>query len=109
MFFLILIIQSDNSNYTGQCKHTPVAARQLVSIVEKMVVDTISVLISIFKRSENSITHYINILIITVTRGKLFASSIVSIPFIVEGAGEFTTLLIHRLQGPLSICSYRHS
>ena len=30
-----------------------------------------------------------------VTRRKLFASSFVNIPFIVEGAGEFTSLLIH--------------
>ena len=45
----------------------------------------------------------------TVTRGKLFASSVVSIPFIVEGAGEYTSLLIHKLNGPLSLCSYSHS
>ena len=97
------------SNYIGQYKHTPVVAILLVSIVEEMVVDTISVLIPIFIRRENSITHYINILIITVTRGKLFASSVVSISFIVEGAGEFTSLLIRTLSGPLSLCSYRHS
>ena len=62
-----------------------------------MVVDTISVLIPIFIRSENSSIYYISILIMTVTRGKLFASYFVSIPFIVEGAGEFTSLLIRKL------------
>ena len=87
-------MQNDNSIYIGQCKHTPVVAILLVSIVEKMVVDTISVLIPIFIRSENSITHYINILIITVTREKSFVSSVVSVPFIFVGAGEFTSLLI---------------
>ena len=90
----VLISIFIKSIYIGQCKHTPVVAILLVSIVEKMVVDTISVLIPIFIRSENSITHYINILIITVTRGKLFASSVVSTSLIVEGAGKFTSLLI---------------
>ena len=33
-------------------------------------------------------------LIITVTRGKLFVSSVASTLLIVEGAGEFTSLLI---------------
>ena len=108
-FALILIIQSDNSNYIGQYKHTPVVAILLVSIVEEMVIDTISVLIPIFIRSKNSITHYINILIITVTRGKSFASSVVSIPLIVEGAGESTIGLISKFSGPLSLCWYNHS
>ena len=40
----------------------------------------------------HSITHYINILIMTVTRGKLFVSSVVSISFIIKGAGEFISL-----------------
>ena len=70
-----------------------------------MVTDTISVLIPIFIRSDNSITYYINILIIIITRRKLFASSVISISFIVEGAGEFTSLLICTLSGPLSLCS----
>ena len=98
-----------NSNCIEQYKHTPVIDILLVSKIEEMVVDTISVLIPIFIRSDNSITHYINILIMTVTRGKLLASSVVSISFIVEGTGEFTSLLIYTLNGPLSLCSYRHS
>ena len=68
-----------------------------------MVLDIISVLIPMLY---NSSIYYINILIMAVTRGKLFASSVVSILFIVEGAGEFTSLLIHKLGGPLSLCSY---
>ena len=73
-----------------------------------MVVDTISVLY-MFIWSENSVTHYINILIIiTVTRGKSLASSVVRIPFIVEGAGEFILLLMRKLSGTLSFCSYSH-
>ena len=39
----------------------------------------------------------------TVIKGKLFVSFYVSIPFIVEGAGEFISLLIHKLSGPLSV------
>ena len=90
----VLISIFIRSNYIGQYKHTPVVAILLVSIVEEMAVDTISVLIFIFLRNENSITHYINILVITVTRGKLFPSSVVSTSLIIEGAGEFTSLLI---------------
>ena len=51
-------------------------------------------------RSENSSIYYINILVMTVTRRKLFVSSVVSILFIVEGAGEFISLLICRLSSP---------
>ena len=98
----------NSSNCIEQYKHTSVIDILLVSI-EEMVVDTISVLIPIFIRSDNSITHYINILIMNVTRGKLFASSVVSVSFVVKGAGEFTSLLIYTLSGPLSLCSYRHS
>ena len=104
-----LIIQSDNSNYIGQYKHTPVVAILFVSIVEKMVVNTIFVLIPIYIRSENSITHHINILIITVTRGKSFAPSVLSTELIVEGAGESTLELICKLSGPLSLCWYNRS
>ena len=44
----VLISIFIKSNYIGQCKHTPVVAILLVSIVEEIVVGTISVLISIF-------------------------------------------------------------
>ena len=44
----VLISIFIRSNYIGQYKHTPVVAILLVSIVEEIVVDTISVLISIF-------------------------------------------------------------
>ena len=49
-FALILIIQSDNSNYIGQYKHTPVVAILLVSIIDEMIVDTICTNIYIYKK-----------------------------------------------------------